>query len=133
MSEKQHCDKAKMKEGEKIADGTINVCLRGPRKNLIIPERIFLPLLRVCESQGEEGQTGSEGRAVNAIFAFPTRSSSRRCRRQQGAEKKGCSCVRVTCVVRRDFARDNKIYLFSAWVRGDATRIIANSRPRTVG
>lgn len=54
-SEKQHCDKAKTEEGEKIADGAINVCLRGPRKEFNYTGTYFLvPLVRVCESQGEE-------------------------------------------------------------------------------
>lgn len=64
-SEKQHCDKAKMEEGEKIADGAINVCLRGPRKNLIIPS-VFS--CRSCESQGEEDRLF---RRVHSEFHFP--------------------------------------------------------------
>lgn len=87
-SEKQHCDKAKMEEGEKIADSAINVCLRGPRKNLIIPG-VFS--CRSCEYAKARGKrTGcSEGRAVNSIFAFPTRMTLLPPLSAGGAEKKG--------------------------------------------
>lgn len=63
--------KRKREEGEKTADGAINVCLRGPRKNLIIPD-VFS--CRSCEyAKAREKRIGcSEGRAVNSIFAFPT-------------------------------------------------------------
>lgn len=87
-SEKQHCDKAKMEEGEKTADGAINVCLRGPRKNLIIPG-VFS--CRSCEyAKARERRIGcSEGRAVNSIFAFPTEDGGPSRRSRQRAKKKG--------------------------------------------
>lgn len=91
-----------MEEGEKIADGAINVCLRGPRKNLIIPG-VFS--CRSCKSQGEEDRLFGR---VHSEFHFRVPHEDDgppvRCRRQRGTKKKkGSSYVHVTCVVRRDF------------------------------
>jgi len=123
-----------MEEGGKIADGAINVCLRGPRKNLIIPG-VFS--CRSCEYAKARGKrTGcSEGCAVNSIFAFPTRMTvlpPLSTLATGGKKKRGC--VHVTCVVRRDFARGNKIYLFSARVHGGCNEDNCKfASPRTVG
>lgn len=76
MSEKQYCDKTKMDEGEKIADGAINVCLRGTAKEFNYTRRIFLPLLpEDGRADGEGNWLCSKGRVVNSIFAFPARTT----------------------------------------------------------
>lgn len=68
---------------------------------------------------GGEAAVGSEGRAVNSIFAFRTRMTVLPSLSTAAGEKrKKRGRVRVTCVARRDFARDNKIYLSDAGPRG---------------
>lgn len=119
-------------KGEKIADGAINVCLRGTAKEFNYTRRIFLPLLLENGiAKGEENWLFGRARGE---FHFPRENDGPPAAVNGSREqkKKGSACVHVTCVARHDFARGNKIYLFNA-VRRDAMRIIANSRPRTLG
>jgi len=119
-----------MEEGGKIADGAINVCLRGPRKNLIIPG-VFS--CRSCEYAKARGKrTGcSEGCAVNSIFAFPTRMTvlPPLSTLATGGKKKGGAFMSPAsfAAILRGVTRS--IYSAREFM-GDATRIIANSRPR---
>lgn len=106
-----------MEEGEQIADSAINVCLRGPRKNLII-RAYFLASMRKL---GEEDRLF--GRAHGEFHFRVPHEDDDPPTAVDGNRKKRSLCVHVTCVIRCYFARGNKIYLFSAQVRGEWLRI----------
>jgi len=113
--------------------GRRNQCLlTWPAKEFNYTGRIFLPLLRASAEGGGARREGRPfGRARGEFhFRVPHEDDGPPAAAVDGSrvrEKEGSA--RVTCVARHDFARDLFIRRGGGRSCGDATRIIADSRP----